>query len=93
MEITHRDDGKRGIFEAKNGTTTMGELTYVWADTHKIIIDHTGVKSAYEGLGIGSQLVMKAVDFARQSNVKIQPLCSFAKRHFMKNKDIADVLA
>ncbi len=53
MEITHRDDGKRGIFEAKNGTTTMGELTYVWADTHKIIIDHTGVKSAYEGLGIG----------------------------------------
>jgi predicted GNAT family acetyltransferase len=93
MEITHHDDGKKGIFEAKNGAAAMGEMTYVWAGANKIIIDHTGVEPAFEGQGVGTQLVMAAVALARQSNLKILPLCPFAKAIFMRKKEIGDVLA
>ena len=92
MEIIQYDDGKNGIFKAKNGTTEVGEMSYVWAGDNKIIIDHTGVKPNFEARGIGTQMVMKAVDFARDKNVKILPLCPFAKSVFVKNKDICDVL-
>ncbi|MDR2907102.1 MAG: N-acetyltransferase [Bacteroidales bacterium] len=93
MEIIHHDGREKGVFKAKNETVKMGEMTYVWVDKHKIIIDHTGVDPDFEGNGIGTQLIMKAVDFARDKNIKIMPHCPFAKKIFMKDKNIADVLA
>ncbi|MDR0969429.1 MAG: N-acetyltransferase [Lentimicrobiaceae bacterium] len=92
MEIVQYDNEKNGIFKAKNGTTEVGEMTYVWAGDNKIIIDHTGVRPDFESRGVGTQMVMKAVEFARDKNIKILPLCPFAKNVFMKNKDIHDVL-
>lgn len=92
MEVIQYDDGKKGVFKAKNGTFEVGEMSYVWAGNDKIIIDHTNVKPDFEAQGIGTQMVMKAVDFARSENVKILPLCPFARNVFMKNKDISDVI-
>ena len=57
-----------------------------------LIIDHTEVKTEYSGKGIGKQLVMAAVEFARSRNVKILPLCPFAKAIFGKIPEIRDVL-
>lgn len=36
-------------------------------------------------------LVMSAVDFARANNIKIMPLCPFAKAQFEKDASIQDV--
>jgi predicted GNAT family acetyltransferase len=92
MKIVQYDNGKKGIFQAQNENAEIGEMSYIWAGDNKIIIDSTSVKPDFEEQGVGTQLVMKAVDFAREKNIKILPLCPFAKSVFMKNKDITDVL-
>jgi predicted GNAT family acetyltransferase len=58
-----------------------------------IIIDHTDVSDALRGKGAGKQLVSAAVDYARKNNIKILPLCPFAKSVFEKVKEFQDVLS
>lgn len=67
-------------------------MTYSWAGDSKIIIDHTEVNAEFNGRGVGKQMVMAAVDFARENNIKILPLCPFAKSVFDKTEEIKDVL-
>ena len=57
-----------------------------------IIIDHTEVDAAFEGRGVGKQLLYKVVEMAREKKVKILPLCPFASAMFKKLDDIQDVL-
>jgi uncharacterized protein len=91
MEIVQQNDVKKGAFLAKDGDKTAGEMSYTWAGPDKFIIDHTEVDEAYGGKGIGKQLVMKAVEFAREQNVKIMPLCPFARKVFSVTPEIQDV--
>ena len=61
-------------------------------DENKIRIDHTNVSEKLKGQGVGNKLVKRVVDFAREENKKIIPLCPFAKAEFEKNKEYEDVL-
>ncbi|MGQ2984571.1 GNAT family N-acetyltransferase [Flavobacterium sp.] len=91
MEIQHTDDGKKGQFRAVEGDTEAGIMTYVWAGEDKFIIEHTVGNPEFKGVGI--KLLDKAVAFAREKNVKIIPLCPFAKKMFDRKEEIRDVLA
>lgn len=91
MEIEHFDDGKKGHFKAVEGNVEAGIMTYVWAGEDKFIIDHTVGNPEFKG--IGRKLLDKAVEFAREKNMKIIPLCPFAKKMFDKTPEIHDVLA
>lgn len=92
MEIIQENDEKRGFFKAISDGNEAGLITYTWAGANKFIIDHTEVNPDFKGKGVGQQLVMKAVDYARANNLKIMPLCPFAKSVFDKNAELADVL-
>ena len=67
-------------------------MTFVFAGPDKIIIDHTEVNPEYNGKGFGKKMVAKAVEFAREKDIKIIPLCPFAKKVFDKNSEFRDVL-
>lgn len=90
IELTHKKEQKQ--FEARENGEMLGHMTYTWIGDDKFIIDHTVVEPPAEGKGVGKSLVMAAVDFARKNNMKIMPLCPFAKLIFDKNPDIHDVL-
>jgi uncharacterized protein len=92
MDILQKDDGKKGSFYIELNNQKVGEMTYVWAGTTKIIIDHTEVDDVLKGKNAGKQLLAKAVDFAREKNLKIMPLCPFAKAVFDKTAAYNDVL-
>lgn len=92
MNIQQHNTETKGAFRAMDNETAAGEMTYVWTGTDKFIIDHTEVYEAYNGKGVGKQLLMKAVEFARENNLKIIPLCPFAKRMFDRMPEIGDVL-
>jgi hypothetical protein len=93
MEIKKIDDGKNGAFIAMENETEAGKVTFVWAGEDKIILDHTEVESEFSGQGVGKKMVMAAVEFAREKNLKIIPLCPYAKSVFDKDPEIADVRA
>ena len=92
MEIQQINDTRKGYFEALEDGKQAGKMTYTWAGDSKFIIDHTEVNEDFNGKGVGKKLVMKAVEFARNNNLKIIPLCPFAKSVFDKTAEIHDVL-
>lgn len=92
MNISFKDDGKKGAFFIQADGDTLAEMTFVWAGEKKIIIDHTEVSERFKGQQAGKKLVQKAVDFAREQQIKILPLCPFAKRVIESNADYGDVL-
>ncbi|ADB39799.1 GNAT family N-acetyltransferase [Spirosoma linguale] len=92
MNIQHKDNGQKGLFYVVVDGKTEAEMTYVWSGDRRIIIDHTGVSEALKGEGIGKQLVQAAVVWAREKQLKILPLCPFARAIFDKTPDYQDVL-
>ena len=92
IEVRHNNDDKHGSFEASIEGNKAGLMTYTWAGEERFIIDHTEVEAAYNGKGVGKEMLIKAVEFARQNNKKIIPLCPFAKATFQKNADLQDFL-
>ncbi|MCX8532781.1 GNAT family N-acetyltransferase [Chryseobacterium luquanense] len=92
IEVKQNNDEKHGSFEALIDGNKAGLMTYTWAGEDRFIIDHTEVEEAYNGKGVGKEMLIKAVEFARENGKKIIPLCPFAKATFQKNDDLKDVL-
>lgn len=85
-------DGKKGYFHIDVDGKQEGKMTFVFAGDDKIIIDHTEVNPGNEGKGFGKKMVTKAVEWARENDMKIVPLCPFAKSVFDKVPEFRDVL-
>lgn len=92
MEIQQTSNETRGELTAFIEGEKAGLMTYSWAGADKFIIDHTEVNPAFGGKGVGKELVLAAVKFARENHLKIIPLCPFAKATFERNPDWQDVL-
>jgi predicted GNAT family acetyltransferase len=92
MIIEQINEIKKGYFRASANEVEAGRMTYIWAGTDKFIIDHTEVNTDFAGQSIGKKLVMEAVCYARTNNLRILPLCPFAKSIFDKTEEIQDLL-
>ncbi len=92
MNIEQINNESKGFFKATEDEKEAGRMTYSWAGENRIIIDHTEVSPEFKGKNVGKQMVLAAVDFARKNNIKILPLCPFAKSVFDRNADLHDVL-
>ena len=92
IEVKPTNDPKHGNFEAFIDGNHAGLMTYTWAGEERFIIDHTEVEEAYNGKGVGKEMLLAAVDFARKNGKTIIPLCPFAKATFQKHEELQDVL-
>ncbi|CAM4376795.1 hypothetical protein F901_00060 [Acinetobacter dispersus] len=92
MGIQQSDDGKHGAFKLFEGEVLAGEMAYTWAGDSMLIIDHTDVNEAFRGQGVGRKLLDELIAFVRERQVKVIPLCPFAKSVFDKDLAIHDVL-
>lgn len=82
----------KGFFYVSINGKSEAKLTFVFAGNDKIIIDHTEVNPGNNGKGFGKKMVVKMIEFAREKNITIIPLCPFAKSVFDKNPEFRDVL-
>jgi predicted GNAT family acetyltransferase len=82
--------------ESKGRAYVVGDakakMTYSRAGNKLLIIDHTEVDDSFRGQGVGKRLLHKLVDYARSNQLKIMPLCPYAKSVFEKEEGIRDVL-
>lgn len=92
-KIELEDNGKKGRFVIYDENEEAGEMTFTWAGKEKFIIDHTEVDDKFGGKGYAKQLVMAGVDYARENDIKIIPLCPYAKMRFDRDRSLRDVLA
>ena len=87
-----KTNDQNGLFYIEVDEKTEAKMTFIFAGTDKIIIDHTEVNPGNNGKGYGKMMVEKAVEFAREKNIKIIPLCPFVKSVFDKTPAFKDVL-
>ena len=92
MDIKHEDNAHNGMFFIEENGKILARMTYIWEGAHKIVIEHTLVDDSLKGQGIGKKLVLEAVTFARSKDLKIYPVCSFAKKVLGNNPEFKDVL-
>ncbi|MEP7279181.1 MAG: GNAT family N-acetyltransferase [Bacteroidota bacterium] len=93
MVIEHKQIGGKGMFYVGQEGAILAEMVYSTPTPGKIIIEHTEVDDSLKGKGVGLQLVHTAVEYARTHQLKITPLCPFAKSVFDKKPAYADVLS
>lgn len=94
MERTfnHSENQAKGLFELIEEDCCIARMTYSRMDANNIIVDHTIVDPKVKGRGIDRAIVAELVEWARQNNQKVLPLCPFAKAVLDKNPDWQDIL-
>ncbi|HEY9178874.1 MAG TPA: GNAT family N-acetyltransferase [Flavipsychrobacter sp.] len=91
--VLREGDDKKARFYIENNGIRIAVLEYVYAGNDKFIIEHTEVDEQYEGKGFGKQLVEAAVNFARENDLSVIPLCPYANALFKrKPEEYGDVL-
>jgi uncharacterized protein len=91
MLIQHKLLQGKGMFYVGQDGAIAAEMVYTMTG-NKMIIEHTEVDDSLSGKGVGKQLVQTAVEYARTHNLKIVPLCPFAKSVLDKEEEWQDVL-
>lgn len=90
MNIKHNPTANR--FETViDGHTAY--LSYNKVNDTTLDYNHTIVPSQLGGRGIGTALVKHALDYAKESGLKIVPSCSFVRHFISKHSDYADLVA
>lgn len=93
MKIRHKQSDDKGMFYVEDKDGIVAELTYTALENNIITLDHTEVDKKLEGQGVASQLVEKSVEYAKEKNLKIDPLCPFAEAEFKRNESYQEVQA
>lgn len=92
MEIKLSESENKGRFFIEEEGKMLAQITWVKETEDHIILDHTFVDDSLRGQGIARQLFDKVIELARDRDIKIQPVCSYAQKMFEQNPEIADLM-
>ena len=91
MQIQRDEHGRNGAFYIDEDGEWIAELTYI-RNNGVMTIDHTEIDEKLRGEGIGQDMVKAAVEYARESGLKINPVCPYAKKVIERTPEFQDVL-
>lgn len=74
-----REAGDAQEFVLRVDGARLGSLDYALPEAGVMRIDHVEVAPELRGSGLGRELVQAAVDWAREGNLKIVPVCGYAR--------------
>jgi predicted GNAT family acetyltransferase len=74
-------------------TTVDGNTAFVEYNlfSHGINYTHTEVPKVLEGKGVGSALAKFVLDYARENQLRVMPLCPFIKGYIDRHPEYADI--
>ena len=58
-----------------------------------LVLHHTEVPPALQGLGLAGLLVQAALDWARAQQLRVQPSCSYVAAYMKRHPETLDLLA
>jgi len=88
LKVQHNPDRKRFEVKVENHTAVC---EYILSKS-RIIFSHTEVPKALEGNGIGAMLAKAGLDYARENDLRIMPLCPFVAAYMQENPEYNDLL-
>lgn len=93
IEIQHTESDGRGAFFVARAGMRLAQMTYSRSGDDLVIIDHTEVQQALQGLGVARRLLDAAVAWARATKTRVIATCPYANAQFERDASIRDVLA
>ncbi|MGK0576807.1 GNAT family N-acetyltransferase [Macrococcus capreoli] len=79
-------------FYIGDATHPDAEITFQPAGQDTIAIDHTFTDPKLRGQGVAKALVLKVTDYAKANNLKIIPLCSYARVVMERDEDLKTLI-
>jgi predicted GNAT family acetyltransferase len=94
MQFQHQNNAQKGEFFLNDAAgQRIAEISYVWRDATTIVADHTWVDDSLRGQGMARQLLDVLVEYAREQQLKIVPVCSYVDVMFKRDQSLLDVAA
>jgi hypothetical protein len=87
IEHSYTDSGGRFYIDGQ------AQLSYRFKGKDTIIVDHTTVERQYRRHGVAARLYTHMVEYARDNQLQVVPVCSYIERMFDKHPEDADILA
>jgi len=84
--------GNSRFYIGESEENDIARITYYYKEDKVIVIDHTFVSVELRGKAIAGRLLNEVVNFAKENDLKIIPLCSYAVKKMTRNDEYADVL-
>lgn len=84
--------GKSKFYIGESESNFTAHITFKNGGNNIIIIDHTFVDPSLRGQGVAQLLMDAVVQMAREEQLKIVPVCSYAVVAFQRHKEYQDVL-
>lgn len=92
-DIQQKETEGKGMFYIEKDDDIIAELTYTINDNNVMTLDHTETEPEYSGEGLASTLVKHSVEYAREKDLKIDPLCEYAAKQFERHEEYREVQA
>ena len=83
VQVVNNQDARR--FEVRLGDY-FGLIDYIPAGSN-IAYTHTEVPRIFEGQGVASKLAKTALDYARDNDLKVIPLCPFVAGYIRRHPE------
>ena len=90
--MTVSDNPDESRYEIHDGETLAGSIVYRRGEDVVTMV-HTEVDPAFEGQGVGSELVRGALDDVRAKGLHVKPLCPFVAAWIRRHPDYADLVS
>ncbi len=86
--VVHNTAAQR--FEAGQGAS-LAECAYI-RQGDVLVLHHTEVPPALQGLGLAALLVQAALDWARANGLRVRPTCSYVASYMKRHPETQDLL-
>ncbi|RQO32006.1 GNAT family N-acetyltransferase [Taibaiella sp. KBW10] len=93
MEVKHIQRNDKGAFKLYDGEVLAGVLEYEILTSEVLSALHTETQSGFEGKGVGATLFNALIDFVKNKELKINPLCPFVKAKLEKDESLHYLIA
>lgn len=91
-EIVEKTEDNR--FEAVADGKVVGEVDFHFThDGKALIVSHTGVRSEYEGKGIAGALNKALLEYVKNNNLRVIPVCPYTKAYIGRHPEYEDLVA
>ena len=87
-KVIHEKENKRFIIYIE-GNEVYVEYTMAG---NEINLHHTFTDPALRGKGLAAQVVRAALEFAKESNMKVVPTCSYVRAFIAKNDEYKELV-
>ncbi|MFY0483198.1 GNAT family N-acetyltransferase [Flavobacterium sp. PLA-1-15] len=89
-ELKLNEDKKRFEIEVEGH---IAFIEYILTNDNVMFLTHTEVPKALGGKGIGSSIVEQALNYIKEHNYTLAPLCPFVAKYLVKNPNWQTILA